>query len=227
MNWDPIATVTGAVIGVFGGYLLAQVNLSNDELKRTAIANEAAAQNYLLPAQDAVEALWFRLNNVQNEGGLSQGTKEYFEASSIYALGRVLMYSRSLHVDGVFVVLERSVFGFGGKLREGFRQFDDLLDTLVCRSANKACFHRYIRVGLAEALETRDKEKIRPINYLEFAADYEGKPEFKRSLAPAAEFLAQLDRERGTKLLEALRKLACDISTQTKIAPAIRESCPT
>src|SRR5437870_10810424 len=72
------------------------------EESEKAKRRSALVSRYLFQLQDAVEALWFRLNNLSAQGGRAVMDKTYFEMTTLYALGRVLASERILALEGVY-----------------------------------------------------------------------------------------------------------------------------
>jgi hypothetical protein len=74
---------------------------------------QSLTNRYLLQLQDAIESLWYRLDNIKNKGGRQIMQDSYYEESTLYALASVLAYSRIYLFDGVYSQIERLESGFG------------------------------------------------------------------------------------------------------------------
>ena len=82
-----LAALIGAGVGSIGAVLTSERVRQKHE---TTERRQAFAQRYLFQLQDAAETLWFRLDNVARRGGRFVMDDDYFETTSLYALGRVL-----------------------------------------------------------------------------------------------------------------------------------------
>jgi hypothetical protein len=108
-------TVVAALVGAFSGGWAQHWWTQRAELKKR---RETLVQRYLIQHQDAVEALWFRLHNLANQGGRAVMTDHYFEVTTMYALGRVLAIERIMALDGVHPQLDAIDSGLAEYLRQ-------------------------------------------------------------------------------------------------------------
>lgn len=120
-------------------------------------------QRYLIQHQDAVEALWFRLHNLANQGGRAVMTDRYFEVTTMYALVRVLAIERIMALDGVHPQLDAIDSGLAEYLRQ----------QPISRQLEGLGFHQYDRLSLAESVIEREEGQFRGSTYLEFRRRYE------------------------------------------------------
>jgi hypothetical protein len=206
-----IAALIGASVGSIGAVLASGV------LKRRAEFSErreALVQRYLYQLQDSAESLWYRLHNLLEEDGRTLMEDEYFETTTLYALGRVLAIERSLALEGVYPQLERLYPALGSFLRE--HRVDHALPE---------SFFQYDRLALAEAIMERDGDRYRPSTYLEFRRRYErDDPGERKWLAPAREAIEFLDKTTTGELLDELSGIARAISQKTRIGSTVPES---
>ena len=212
--------LTGAV---FGGVLATFFSHFLDARNQATVQQSAITQKYLMPAQDAAEAMWFRLNNIKNQGGLEQMSPEYFQVSTLYAIGRLSAFARVIQAEGMFVPLEDRKGGLGKNLRSAFQEFDNNLDIVNCEESKKACFHRYVRLSLAESLllpVQSDSSRLFLSTYIQFASSLKENASYNAALEPAKKFIStELNGDRLTNMLAALEKIICLISNETQIKP--------
>jgi len=179
-----LAALIGAIIGSVGAVFVDHWLIQRDEDARR---REALAQRYLFfQLQDAAEGLWYRLRNLTSAHGRYVMINDYFETTTLYALGRVLAVERILALEGVYSQLDAAFPELGKFLREH----------RVDRSLQGINLYQYDRVSLAEAMIEREGEQFRPSTYLEFRKRYEaeGSPE-KEWLTPASKAIRSLDNE--------------------------------
>ena len=204
-----LAALIGALIGsvgaVFADHWLTQ---RTEEIRR----REALAQRYLFQLQDAAEGLWYRLDNLTSAHGRFVMTDEYFETTTLYALGRVLAIERILALEGVYSQLDAAYPDLGNFLREH----------RIDRSLQGINLHQYDRVSLAEAMIEREGEQFRPSTYLEFRKRYEAEesPE-KKWLTPASEAIRSLDNKQMLSLVDSLRTIAIRIAEKTGVPSSL------
>jgi hypothetical protein len=198
---DPWATISASLIGAGLGSLGTKVyeNLSRNRAEREELRREVV-DRYLLQLQDGVDDLWYRLDNLKNRGGQVVMTNEYFEISTLYALGRVLAYERIFLLDGIYPQLERLYPGAGIALRTNLRSLDQQL--------NQRSFHRYNRLALAESV-------------LERAYTAENSLE-RASLALARKYIAAMTDKELSELLKSLREIAHQVADRTGLPSAIK-----
>lgn len=204
-----LAALIGAVIGsvgaVFAEYWLTR---RTEESQR----RQMMSQRYLFQFQDAVEALWYRLNNLTFMGGRFVMPDDYFETTTLYALGRVLANERILALEGVYPQLDSAYPDLGKFLRE--RRIDRELQSIN--------FHQYDRISLAEAVIEREAERYRTSTYLEFRRRFEAEGSTERKwLAPAREAIQSLDEKSMKALLDSLRAIAVRIANETGVSSSL------
>ena len=209
----------GAIVGVLTA---AIIRLVEDWFRRRNESLKARSDllgRYLLQLQDAVESLWYRLDNLRYTRKGAPMSEEYFTTTTLYALGLVLAYKRILLVDGIYARLEEVYKGLGEGLRYQFNVFDGLLD--------KRDFHRYERLVLAETMmDSAAGGYSRTINYVAFQHRYEDEL-VKKSLSPARRFISVWitpDEESAgdiDALMLMLTQVAANLSAKTGLPKTI------
>ncbi len=148
---EPVTTIVAALIGAVlgsGGAVLIQYLLTSRSEK--IHRREILVQRYLFQLQDALEMLWYRLDNLANRGARSVMSDEYFEKTTLYVLGRVLAIERIFMLEAVYPQLEAIYRGLGKCLKQN--RFDiKLIDYL---KKQKYEFYQYDRFLLAEAVSS-------------------------------------------------------------------------
>jgi hypothetical protein len=144
----------------------------------------------------------------------------------------VLAYARSLQVDGVLIPLEKHKPGLGRNLRHAFVCLQDkTLDDPVCDRPDKACFHRYERIALAEILlsqKVSGESKSITRAYADFSADLRNNARLQQQLQPAVHFVTGLNagEPRAQTMKQILVYADCLISATTSIEmPKAMGSC--
>ena len=97
---------------------------------------------------------------------------QYFETTTLYALGRALAAERLLALDGVYPQLETLYPGLGSFL------IKNQIDLALGEG-----FYKYDRLVLAEAVMQRDGDRLRVSTYIEFRGRYEGQRESETRVA--------------------------------------------
>jgi gas vesicle protein len=201
-----LGALIGAVIGSLGAVVVGHRLTQRAEERRR---RETLARKYLFQLQDAVEALWFRLNNLAEQWGRHAMASTYFETTTLYALGRVLAVERIIALEGVYPELVHAYPELGERLRK--RDIDQVLGSIL----GDRGFQQYDRISLAEALIETQEEQFRPSTYLEFRGRYEAKGSHERQwLEQALRAIQSLgensneSRKKMEELKAALEQLA-------------------
>jgi len=208
-----VAALIGSVIGSVGAVLTDHwlAERSGKFHRR-----EILVQRYLFQLQDALEMLWFRLNNLSSQGGRSVMSDEYYETTMLYALGRVLAIERIFALEAVYPQLDTIYPDLGKLLKE--REY-----RIELQFPNRHLF-QFDRISLAEAVIVHEGDLFRPSTYLEFRRQYEAEnSQEKQWLAPASKAIQSLAHEReGMKhLLDIIHKKAVMIAEKTGISTSI------
>lgn len=212
---DPWATIVAALIGAGLGSVGAKIyeNVSRRRAEREELRREVV-ERYLLQLQESVDDLWHRLDNLKNWGGRRVMTDEYFEISTLYALGRVLAYERIFLLDGIYPRFERLHPDAGKALHKKLRHLDEQL--------SHRNFHRYDRLALAESVLERVEDYSRTSTYLEFKQRYTAENSLERaSLTLAKQHIAAWSNKELAELLKNLRDIAHQVADQTGLPSTI------
>jgi hypothetical protein len=205
-----LAALIGAGVGSIGAVIAADWHKRRAEMTER---RQALVQRYLFQLQDSIESLWYRLDNLARRHGRLVMGDQYFETTTLYALGRVLAIERLLALEGVYPQLETLYPGLGRFLME--RRVD---------SALGSGFYQYDRLSLAEAVIEREGDRFRASTYLEFRRRYENEDSGERAwLAPAREAIQALSEARTERLLAHLREIALCIAKEANIPSGLRE----
>ncbi len=206
---NPLAVVFAAVIGAGLGALFSH-------LREKRRIREHVVTRYLLQLQDAIESLWFRLANVKYMGGRKVMESNYYEVSTLYAMGSVLAYKRIFLLDGVYHQLEHVKPGLGLFLKTKLEKIDNELA--------RGEFYRYDRLALGEAVMEREKDYLRTSTYREFMQRYKDINSMaQESLKPAKDIIATFEEKEVASLMNELVDTAEQIATETKIPPTIKQ----
>ena len=206
-----LAALIGAGVGSIGAVIAADWRKRKAE---TLERREALVQRYLFHLQDSVESLWYRLDNLARRGGRFVMEDQYFETTTLYALGRVLAVERLLALEGVYPQLERLYPGLGKFLMEYRVDY-----------ALGGAFYQYDRLALAEAVMEREEDRFRTSTYLEFRRRYESKESGEGEwLAPAREAIQSLTKDETEDLMDRLRTIAVRIAAETNIPSGLRDT---
>lgn len=206
-----IAALIGSIIGSVGAVLADHWLTGRSEKFHK---REILIQRYLFQLQDALEMLWFRFHNLFFSGGRSVMTNDYYEITTLYALGRVLALERIFALEAVYPQLDSIYPGLGKLLKE--REYRIELQ-LPYRH-----LYQYDRVALAEAVIVHEGETFRPSTFLEFRKQYEAEnSQEKLWLAPASKAIQTLPHEKMERLLDTIHKKSAIIAEKTGISTSI------
>ena len=206
-----LAALIGAMIGSVGSIFLDAWLRRNRERKRK---RDELVQRYLLQLQDAVEGLWYRIDNLARRGGRKVMEDRYFEISTLYALGRVIAYERILLLDGVYPQLKQIDPDLSIYLKNKMQEIGTLMTG----------FHKYDQLALAEAVIEKVNGYSRAATYLEFKRRYDEDASLgSKTLLPAKEFLTTFAGHQLEGLLKTLAKIANKIAKKTEIPTTVEE----
>jgi hypothetical protein len=206
-----VAAFIGALVGSIGSILVEELLRRRREQHEQ---REALVRGFLFPLQDAVEALWHRLYNIGYEGGRGAMTPGYLQATTVYALGRVLATERMLSEEGVYPILQRREF------------YPELAQTLAERRLSVELdipgLRQYDRIALAETVLERDERGTRPSTYLAFRNRYgDGGAGSAEWLTSAAQAVGDLRAWKMDELLDLLGLIAHQAAAATRMVPSI------
>ena len=170
------AAVVGAAVQARSAAKLDERRLGVDEARRREEAAEQArdrqrslGRRYLYQYEDAVDSVRHRLENWAKRGGQRYAESKdpgYWEATTLYAMGRALGAERVLALEAVYMELEALSTDRRVELRP--RAVDEALEAVM----GDYLFH-YHRLALAEAVLERDEAGFRLLTYTEFRRRYE------------------------------------------------------
>ena len=190
----------GALIGAVIQYRFQRLSAEREE-RRELI------ETHFLQLQNALESLYYRINNLRDWGGKRVMTDDYFRLTSVYAIGRVLAYeslsvSRGIYAKlGYDEALKRS-------LKAGLHRINIGLDDQR--------FLHYHRMQLAEML----LEDGKVLSYTDFLARV-GEPGFEPVVASAAAFVESVGPERLDDIRAAASELVLLLEDHTRVPSAL------
>lgn len=195
-----IAALTGAVAGALGKHRFDQLGKQQDRQR-------VLRDRYLAHLQDALESLWHRLHNLANRGGRGTMSRDYFEYTTLYAIGRALACERVLILDGM-----RTSLGIADpKLR------DEICRAPVINSLSKP-FRHYNRVALAESMLSRGNATWHIETYPQFVERWSSAPTSGHDWRePARNWLSRADDESFRHTMSVLEPLIDRLAAVTKL----------
>lgn len=210
---EDVATLSAALIGALLGSVGAVTvdhwlgGRSRDKQERKLLAKK-----HLYQLLDALETLWYRVENLQTwarevrRGG-------YFETSSLYAVGRALAHERILRLEGVVAELAYTYPRLVSVLR---------VDTHLTFRALGG--FEYDRVVLAESLLEWSESGYRVLTYYEFQSRYksEGDDEWQETIRKVITPLAEASGR--DKLQRQLRSVATKIAEEIRVRSVLPDS---
>jgi hypothetical protein len=206
---DFVATILAALIGsVIGsvGAVLADHWLT--ERNERSHRREILIQRYIFQLQDALEMLYYRLRNLAFQGGKYVMTDDYFEQTTLYALGRTLALERIFALEAVYPQFDTVYPGLGKFMKEYRIDF----------KLQHSNFYRYDRIALAEAVIEREGDAFRVSTYLEFRKRYETANSLEKQwLMPAGRAIQSLSVSQMEDLLAAVKTKAQGVAKKTGI----------
>jgi hypothetical protein len=215
------SSLIGATIGAVGGIFLEHLLSRRAEQQR---GYDILIQKYLIQIQDAAESLWYRLANLRSGGGREIMSDQYYEVTTLYALGRILALNRIVVSEGVYANMERLRPGLGRKLKHDLDLLERRLNEMNYELNIQTPFYRYDRQLLAEALIEREGQYMQTTTLLDFRKKYDdASSKMKIFLAPAIGFVLALDTSRLEEIMRYLSEIANDLAKETHIETSIGE----
>jgi hypothetical protein len=207
-----LAAVGGAAVQAHSARKLEDQRAAREEARRREETIEQAhkhrrslARRYLFQYKDAVDSVLHRVDNWARQGGQQHAERRdpgYWDATTLYAVGRALGAERLLSLEAVYVELEALSDDPGVRLRQ--RAVDDALDHVM----GDYLFH-YHRLALAEAVVERDGDSFRLLTYTEFRRRYDDPAwNLELLLEPARDALNALTPGSLDSLEDSLRKVS-------------------
>jgi hypothetical protein len=198
------AALIGSIIGSVGAVLTDHWLAERSERFHK---RELLVQRYLFQLQEAIEMLWYRLDNLAVMGGRFVMTDEYFETTTLYAFGRILAIERIFSLEAVYPRLDAIYPGLGKYLK-----------THRIERQLHSSFFQFDRISLAEAIIVHEGDSFRTSTFLEFRKRYEAQGSLERHwLQPAREAIQSLHHDQMEELLSALKEKALKIAEKTTI----------
>jgi hypothetical protein len=213
---ESVATIAAALIGGVIGSLGAQW-LGERYRRQQAVqaTRRAVAVRHLVQLQDALESLWFRIDNLVHKGGRGVMDPDYYETSSVYVLAYALAQERLLTIDGAFAELD--VFG-ESMARDLDGALEGLQRALGDESSSGTSFYRYQRRALADLLLRWDGV-WRTVSYAEFA-ELVQQDTSTAVIAPAVRFMHDLTPEQAKAILDSTKGALVVVERATGLAGA-------
>jgi hypothetical protein len=203
------AALFGGVIGSLGAQWLGEKYRKRQDVQAT---RRAVAVRHLVQLQDALESLWFRVDNLAHKGGRGVMDPDYYEVSSVYVLAYALAQERLLTVDGAFAELDVFEESMARGLDEAL---EGLQRALGDESLAKTSFYRYQRRALADLLLKWDGV-WRTLSYSEFA-EIARLETSSAVIAPAIQFFGDLSRPKAEAILDATRRALMVVERATNL----------
>jgi hypothetical protein len=222
---DTIATIVaallGGVLGSLGAQWLGERYRQNQTIEST---RRDVAVRHLVQLQDALESLWFRIDNLANRGGRQVMQSNYYELSTIYVIGYALAHKRLLTVEGAYAKLDVFQPGFSRELENDLEALEKALGDEANTSSS---FYRYERRALADFLLTWDGV-WRVISYTEFVTA-SLRDDADAVIQPARTFLTRLSTGQASAVPDATTRTlqALNSATEIHIADPILQTSKT
>jgi hypothetical protein len=210
---DTLATIVAALVGGVIGSLGAQWlgERYRQTQAREAIQRDVAVR-HLVQLQDALESLWFRIDNLALRAGRQVMHSDYYELSTIYVIGYALAQKRLLTIEGAYAKLDVFQPGFSEALEADLEAIERVLGDEGTASSS---FYRYERRALAEFLLTWNGV-WRVLSYTEFVTACR-REDATLLIEPARGFLARLDLKQASALLDAASTTLMTLGSATKV----------
>lgn len=201
---NELRTLVFAGLGTFIGALIQYY------FQRRSVAQQERREIievHLLQLQNAAESLYYRLNNRLDWDGQSVMDDDYFRATSVYILARVLAQESLLISQGIYAKLSYD---------ERFkRQLKSNLHT-INRCMDDQSFLYYHRVQLAEMLV----DETQLITYTDFLSRWENNRQHQ-ALAKAEAFVLSASKPQLERLRNQAKVLVSLLESKTKVPSAI------
>jgi hypothetical protein len=219
---ESVATIAAALIGGVIGSLGAQW-LGERYRRQQAVqaTRRAVAVRHLVQLQDALESLWFRIDNLAHKGGRGVMDPDYYEVSSVYVLAYALAQERLLTIDGALAELDV----FGETMAQDLDEaLEGLQRALGDEASSGTSFYRYQRRAMADLLLRWDGV-WRTLSFAEFA-DIAEQNTSSAVIAPAIRFINDLSVPQATAILDSTQRalLVVERATGLPIANPIPAS---
>lgn len=223
-----IATIIAATVAATNtAFITIYLTYEKRKSEKTAIQKDLA-RRYMLQLQVISESLWFRLNNIVNEGGRSilepftlklsnsvdhTSNNNYYMINILYELGSILAYNRIMLLEGIYSQLEDASSTYGNWLKQKLGHIDGRLGRMG------PPFYRYHRIALAEALIKRGPDnRLYILTYLEFVKEYlDPNSTIASFLGPAIELVTKVQDSHWTEFMVELSTISSYLQKETNI----------
>lgn len=162
---------------------------------------------YLLQLQNAVESLYYRLNNLLDWGGKTFMADDYYRTTSTYIFARILAQENLLITQGIYAKLSYD---------ERFKRSLKFHLHSLNRGLDNQNFLYYHRVQLAEML-VREGELI---NYTDFLALLD-QNQTTVAVVKAEEFIVSASNQQLEMLRQQAKTLVYLLESKTRVPSAI------
>ena len=164
-------------------------------------------ETHFLQLQNALESLYYRINNLRDWGGKRVMTDDYFRLTSVYAIGRVLAYESLSVSKGIYAKLHRDET-LKRQLKAGLHRLNLGMDDQR--------FLHYHRVQLAEML--LDEGKV--LSYTDFLSRTDDAA-FQLVVTTATAFVESVEPERLDEMRAAANELIRLLEAHTRVPSAL------
>ena len=201
---NELSAVIFAGLGTFIGALIQYY------FQRRSVAQQERREIievHLLQLQNAVESLYYRLNNLLDWGGQTVMDDVYFRQTTIHVLARILAQETLLTTRGIYAKL-----GYD----ESFKHRLKLSLHAINRCLDDQNFLYYHRIQLAEML-IRDAQLI---TYTEFLTVLENNVKVS-AVVKAEEFITFASSHQWERLRQQAKSLVFLLESKTRVPSAI------
>ncbi|MBE9139277.1 hypothetical protein IQ254_19090 [Nodosilinea sp. LEGE 07088] len=190
----------GTLIGALIQYYFQRRSMAHQE-RREII------EVHLLQLQNAVESLYYRLNNLLDGGGRAIMGDAYFRQTSIYILARVLAQESLLTTEGIYAKLNYDE-AFKRQLKGNLHALNGCLDDHN--------FLYYHRIQLGEML-IQDAQLV---TYTEFLALLKNNSQ-AAAVIKAEEFIMSATDQQWDRLRQQAKALVFLLESKTRVPSAL------
>lgn len=203
MATELIAVLVGSV----GALLGAAIQFSFQRLSAARQERREIVEQCFLQLQNALESLYYRINNLRDWAGKRVMTDDYFRLTSVYAFGRVLAFESLLVSEGIYARLHYDK-SLKTELKRGLHRINHSMDDQR--------FLHYHRVQLAEAL--LEGEKV--VSYTEYLSRAQ-EPLVKPVIEAAAQFVETVKGPVLDEIRDAAEQLIRLLERHTQVPSAL------
>ena len=195
------------LLGGVGALIGAAIQYGFQRLSADRAQRRELIETHFLQLQDALESLYYRINNLRDWGGKGVMTDDYFRLTSVYAIGRVLAYESLLVSRGIYAKLHYDN-ALKRRLKSGLHRINHGMDDQR--------FLHYHRVQLADSLLNGD----RVVSYTEFLSRA-AQAEIQPVVSAAAAFVENASPAALDEIREAASALIRLLEGHTEVPSAL------